>query len=153
MHISIEEEVRLLNMEAKHHLFSLLKIVKPCLNVLVYLSHAPDTTPAMRCVTTFVALMTASVLFIETYLCSSVLKSAHRSQSTLYSCLMSKDHRIPLKTKLKFLRFIERLSGPEIGFYCHNLFAINSYNFADYVLDSMYSYFLVIKLLKRNEFI
>ena len=57
-----------------------------------------------------------------------------------------------IRKKLKFERFIERLSGPEIGFYCFNLFPINPYNFSDYVLDSMASYFLVIDLLEDNGF-
>ena len=152
-HISLEIETKQLNKEIKYHFYFLYKCVKPAFNIFVCLLFMDSTILVMRVVVTLALIAIAFVLYMISYQCSSVTTAAHKSQFTFYSILLLRDNKIPLKFKLKFLRFIERLSGPEIGFSCSDLFTINSYNFADYVLDSMYSYFLIINLLKKNGFL
>ena len=149
-HIIIERRIKLVNREMKYYLYEFVKIIKPCFNTLVYLSHAKDTTLSMKYFTTFVALIIAILLFLMSYLCGCITTCAHNPQQKLYQLLMNqRKYRIPLKVKIKIMRFIERLSGPEIGFYCYNLFPMTSYHFTDYVLDSIASYFLILNFLRR----
>ena len=152
-HIALEKEALLLNNEVKYHMYFLYNCVKPAFNIFVCLLFMDDTVLLMRIIVIVALTSIAIVLYLISYQCSSVTTAAHKSQPAFYSILLSGNNKIPLKLKLKFLRFIERLSGPEIGFSCYNLFTINSYNFADYVLDSIASYCLIIKLLKKNGFL
>ena len=152
-HILIERETFLMNKEMRHYIYIMYKVIKPCFNVLVYISHASDSIPIMKQVTTSTVVFLALMLFTINYQCASVTGAAHRPQSTLYKTVLSRNHNIPLKIRLKIMRFIERLSGPEIGFYCYDLFPMTSYKFADYVLDSIASYFLILTALQTNNFI
>ena len=153
-HVLMENETKSINGEFKYYIHHIIKIVKPCLNTLVYLSHAPGTTPIMQFFATAIIFVICLTNFIVFHLCSSITTCAHKPQNYLYKNLLSKKRGgIPLIIQFKILRFIERLSGPEIGFYCYDLFPMTSYHFTDYVLDSIASYFLILKILKRNHFI
>ena len=150
-HMSIEKEANSLNKQGRVHILFLYKIIKPTFNLLVYLSHSPTSTNLMVLITTLVVVMTAAIIFLETLLCASVSVEAHRPLKLLYKTLLGPKHRtMPVTMKLKIGRFVDRLTGPEIGFYCYNLFPINSYNFLDHVLDSGYSYLLIVMLIKDN---
>ena len=39
------------------------------------------------------------------------------------------ENQLPTKQRLKTMEMIERLCGPDIGFYCYDLFPMNSYEF------------------------
>ena len=87
---------------------------------------------------------------------ASATKFAHRPQFAFYTLLLSPEHntnRMSLKARYKLMRFIERLSGPVIGFYCYDLFPLTTYEFTDYILDSMVSFLLIVKFLRRCGFI
>ena len=87
---------------------------------------------------------------------AATTKFAHRPQFAFYTLLLSRDHnknRMTFKVRYKLMRFIERLSGPVIGFYCYDLFPMTTYEFTDYILDSMVSFLLIVKFLKRCGFI
>ena len=45
------------------------------------------------------------------------------------------------------MAFIEKLDGPEIGFYCWVLFPMNSYMFYKYVANCVVTYFLIIRII------
>ena len=149
-HVELENETKQLNEEIKYHFYSLYKCVKPSFNIFVCLLFMDDTVFEMRVVISLTLISLVFVLYVISDQCSSVITSAHRSKSVFYSCLITREHEIPLKLKLKFLQFVEYLSGPEIGFYCFDLFAVTRFNFADYVLDSMASYFLIVNLFRKN---
>ena len=57
------------------------------------------------------------------------------------------ENQLPLKERLKTMEMIERLSGPDIGFYCYDLFPMNSYEFYIYVANCCKNYFLINSLL------
>ena len=153
LHQSIEKEARSLNEEIKYYIYILYKFVKPCFNVFVYLSFEPDTTSIARLFVVMEITMISILIFSMNYLCASVTTAAHKSQTTLYNAVLNKEQNIGIRIRVKILRFIERLSGPEIGFYCFDLFPMTSYYFNDYVFDSIVSYLLVLKMLKKNDFI
>ena len=145
-HISIEHETTKLNKEIRNYIYILYKIVKPGFNTLVYLIFAHDSLIILRIIISIEVIIISLFIFMMNQLCGSVTNAAHKSQSSLYKTVLSRNQRIPRNIKLKIMRFIERLSGPEIGFYCYDLFAMNSYNFTDYVFDSIVSYLLIIKM-------
>ena len=149
-HINLEKEAWLLNEEMKYYIYILYNFVKPCFNVFVYLYFEPESKVLAKINIMLQIILVALLIFIMNYLCASVTAAAHKSQSTLYNTALNKGQNIPLRIRTKIMRFIERLSGPEIGFYCFDLFPMTSYNFTDYVFDSIVSYLLILKLLKRS---
>ena len=87
---------------------------------------------------------------------ASATKFAHRPQLAFYTLSLSRDHnknRMTFKVRYKIMRFIERLSGPVIGFYCGELFPLTTYEFTDYILDSMVSFLLIVKFFRKCGFI
>ena len=152
-HIITEKDVHQLNSEMRYYIYILYKVIKPTFNIFVFLSFSSDINLIPKIISSLITLLIASMMFMMNILCTSVLSIAHKPQYSLYNTVLSRNHNIPLKIRLKIMRFIERLSGPEIGFYCYDLFPMNSYNFTDYALDSIYSFLLIIKMLKNNGFI
>ena len=146
----MEKEARSLNEEMKYYIYILYKFVKPCFNVFVYLFFEPESKVITRIICGGIIVLIALLIFIMNYLCASVTAGAHKSQCTLYNTVLNKGQNISLRIRTKIMRFIERLSGPAIGFYCFDLFPMTSYYFTDYVLDSITSYILILKFLKRN---
>ena len=156
LHNSIILEVKEYNSEVKYYLYILIKLIKPGFNTFVYLLFDPGSQWYLRVYVVFT--VTGLVLFFigMTGIFASATKFAHRPQFALYSLLLSRDHNqksLPLNERYKLMRFIERLSGTVIGFYCGDLFPLTTYNFTDYVLDSMVSFLLIVKFLKRCGFI
>ena len=149
-HNELEKETELLNNEIKYHFYFLYKWVKPTFNITLCLLLLEDTVFVMRIVVSLALMAIALLLYLISDQCSSVMTSAHKTKPAFYSLLMSRNNKIPLKLRLKFLQFIEHLSEREIGFTCHDFFAITRNNFFEYVLDWIFSYFLLIKILKKN---
>ena len=131
-HKQIELETYWLNKEFQLHFYVVYKFLKPVLNLFIFVTHAPGVDLMMRL---FCIMVSTAVIYIKTmlsYLASSVMTAAHRPRTAVYSSIMTRDNKMSMKAKLKIIGFTERLSGPEIGFSCYDLFPIN---FTDYVLD------------------
>ena len=152
-HKKIEMETYWLNSELKYHYYILYKLMKPLVNLFLFMTHARDMTTLMRFGAALAVISAWFFKFWISYLGSSVMTAAHRPQSGLYSNILSRNSKMSIEKKLKVLQFIERLSGPGIGFHCYDLFPINTFNFADYALDTMASYCLIINLLRDNGFV
>ena len=54
---------------------------------------------------------------------------------------------VDLRTRLKLMKFIERLTGSDIGFYCYDLFPMNSNEFYEMIAISVSNYLLLITLI------
>ena len=91
-------------------------------------------------------IMSVSAMLKLLYLTASVRKSAHNSHAIMYSFLAQR--RVSIRLKLKILSFIEKLSGPDIGFYCYNFFPINNYEFYQYITNWIISYLLIYNLIE-----
>ena len=48
--------------------------------------------------------------------------------------------------------FLNRISGPDIGVYCLDLFAMNLYEFYQFIAICIANYFIITKLLSNNYF-
>ena len=75
-----------------------------------------------------------------------VNKAAHKPYYKLYSIINK--HGIPMRFRQhwKLLSFIEKLSGPPIGYYCYNLFPMNNWEFYQYLYIAGTNYILIMGL-------
>ena len=145
-----ELETYWLNKKFQLHFYVVYKFLKPVLNLIIFLTHARNVDLLMRLMCMMISTVNIYFKTMLSYLASSVMTAAHKPRTALYSSVTTRDNKMSMKAKLKIIGFIERLTGPEIGFSCYDLFPINTNNFTDYVLDSFASYVLLIDLLKGN---
>jgi len=82
-------------------------------------------------------------LYLFNYIASSYSSSAHDFTSILYKFLTEK--HISIFHKLKIYSFIEKLSGPVIGFYCFDFFPFTNFELYQYMAFVSISYILVNK--------
>ena len=73
-----------------------------------------------------------------------VNKGAHKSYPVLFSHLTQR--YMPLWLRIKLMAFIERKSGPDIGFYCYDLFPMINYEFYQYIYICGQNYLRIICL-------
>ena len=78
--------------------------------------------------------------------CKLICTRAHHAYSNLFTILVNKNIRMNYKQRLKLMSFMEKLSGPQIGFYCYDLFAMNSNGFYEYITIYVSNYLLIISL-------
>ena len=86
------------------------------------------------------------ILIVMHIICEQICSRAHQSYSTIFSILVKENIRISFKQRLKLMSFMEKLSGPQIGFYCYDLFAVNRIEFYEYISLYISNYFLIISL-------
>ena len=126
-------------------------LAKPALNILVYVSHAPDSQIFTRLATAIIFLACLSVIFTINLLCASVTSAAHKPLKTLHNSFKMKSHSLFMK--LKVITFIGKLSEKSIGFYCYKLYPMNNYSFYEYLCGWAYNYFLIMIFLRKRGFI
>ena len=119
---------------------------KPALNILVYITHSKGTHHYTRVAATNIFIVCLAAIFSVNFLCASVTSCAHKPLKQFYD--LYKRDGISIRLKLKVVAFMEKLSGPDIGFYCYDLYPMNNNQFYRYVCGWAYNYFLIINLLK-----
>ena len=137
-----------LNVTFNYFLVVMYLLAQPALNMLIYVSHSPETDSILR----FAAGTLFGVCFVAIFtvnlLCASVTACAHKPLRIMYR--LSKKDSIPVKENLKMMAFIEKLRGPVIGFYCHKLYPVNNYYFYKYICGWAINYFLIINLINDH---
>ena len=78
--------------------------------------------------------------------CNQICTRAHKSYSRLFLIIVDENIRMSFKQRLKLWSFMEKLSGPQIGFYCYDLFAMNSNRFYHYLCIYVLNYRLIVSL-------
>ena len=134
-----------LNQTFNYIILVIYLVAKPSLNIIIYIAQARSTPPFTRFAATNIFVVIMSAIFAVNILCVSVSHWAHRPQKLMYEMFGQK--RIRISHKLKALGFIERLSGPDIGIYCHKLYPMNNFHFYNFICDWACNYFLVCELL------
>jgi hypothetical protein len=114
------------------------------IDVLVCLA-VSEVNTVLRIFYIFLGISFSFVIFIVNYISSSLSSSAHDFTADLYTFLTSKT--ISVQHRLKTCAFIEKLCGPDIGYYCCDLFAFTNYKFYEFVYFVFYNYFLLSSLL------
>ena len=98
----------------------------------------------VRLVSTVVLVLVLVNASYINYLQAMVIEGAHGCYPTLNSLMARKPMSVRLK--LKVLSLIEKLSGPEIGFYCFDLFAFTNYAFAQLIGGCVSNLFLFMDM-------
>ena len=151
-HNSISKQTKQLNEFFSLMIYFLYNIATPALMILIYLTHEKDTNFYIRFVFSFIFCLVFLSVFLVNLFSSKVSNSSHKSYNILFKFLTQKRFLISLKVKLKINGLIEKLSGPDIGFYCWNLFPMNNYNFYEYVCNCFYIYFLILSLINFQTY-
>ena len=94
----------------------------------------------------FGCILLVLLIFAVSSLLAMISKSAHKCYPLLYSILMTRS--LTYRQRLRIESMISRLSGPVIGFYCLDLFAVNSYEFSQLILISVANYLFIIGLFQ-----
>ena len=144
-HIFVTKTTHQINNFYKRLIGVLYFMLTPLLVLFLFLSYEKDSIFLFRAVVAMFFVSCFSLLFLMNYLCGSVTKTAHKSLPVLHKYLI--ETKISLNEKLKIMSTIERLSGPDIGFYCFDLFPMNNYHFYRYFCNFFVLYFLMIGLI------
>ena len=134
-----------INHTFKHFIIILYFIATPGFEMVLFCVHDKRQTLIGKLFAASIFTSCFTAVFIMTMISARISKAAHKSYPLLFSYMIR--NRIPLQRKLKILSFIEKLSGPDIGFYCYNLFPMNSYEFYQFLYICGCNYILIISFI------
>ena len=120
-------------------------VASPGLMLLLYLSHAKDSSPLSRPIFVFLVSVAAFVVFYLNFFCAQISHLALKPRVLMFKFLV--EHRLNIRDRIKIMQFIEKLSGSDIGFHCWNLFPMNNYTFYGYVANCACTYFLILEFI------
>ncbi len=69
---------------------------------------------------------------------NSMNTQAHESVSLLQNVYVKSSNKLTLRMKLKLLQFMERLSGPKIGFYLWDIKSITNLHIMNVITITIY---------------
>ena len=147
LHNLVTKLTKELNGFFSYMLFVLYYFATPALEILIYLSHDKHTYIFARFAAVFIFVLVFGTVFMLNLMSTWITKEAHKSLPLLHSFMNAT--RLRNYQSLKVMAFIEKLSGPEIGFYCYNMFPMNNYEFYQYVSITVANYFLILGLVKQ----
>ena len=145
-HHSISVLTEELNHFFKYMIFIVYYFATPALMILAYLTHAHNTVLFARFIAIFVFILVFTIVFTMALLSSMISQSAEKPRKYLYKCFAQRIFKDSLnkQNRLKIMGFIEKLGGPDIGFYCWDIFPMNYYHFYKYVANCAITYFLIL---------
>ena len=111
--------------------------------IILFGVHKSDTKPMGRIIAAFIFFTCFWAVVGMNVMSTWISTSARKPYSTIYSIINSRTRMSSIQ-RLKVLAFIEKLSGPDIGFYCLDLFPMNGINFAQYLYVCGANYFLIL---------
>ena len=126
-------------------IFVIYYIIFPSLSIAVYGVHHKETDIRGKIVAFGISCLIMPLLLV-TFLSAWINRAAHLSYPIIFNYMSSIGSRLNIKTRFKVMLFVERLSGPDIGFYCYDLFPMNSYELYRMLGISAINYILLISL-------
>ena len=114
--------------------------------LFLFIAQRDDTLLIYRIVFPIFALINIFGLFYMHIVSNQICTRAHEAYPNLFTILVNENFRMNYKQRLKLMSFMEKLSGPQIGFYCYDLFAMNSNGFYEYITIYVSNYFLIMSL-------
>ena len=127
--------------------FILYYVGSPALLLLLYLSHSDDTSPYVRPIFIFILSIVYFVVFYLNFICAQITHSAVKPRVSMHKLLI--EGKLRISDRIKIMEFVEKVSGPDIGFHCWNLFPMNNYTFSEYVGSCARTYFLILGLIEN----
>ena len=113
--------------------------------LFLFISQREDTFLSQRIAFLICGIWYIFLILVMNLICNQISARAHKSYPSIFS-IFKEDFRMSLKQRLKLWSFMEKLSGPQIGFYCYDLFAMNSKQFYEYITIYVSNYLLIISL-------
>jgi hypothetical protein len=101
----------------------------------------------LKLVLVVVATFIIFFIIVATLFSTFMSSAAHSSYPVLNSMIV-KDKQMNPREKWQFMNLIERLSGSTIAVRCLNMFALNRFNFYQFISLSFRNYFLIDGLIK-----
>ena len=126
--------------------FILYYVGSPALMLMLYLSHAKESSYLSRPIFIFIVSIVSFVVLYLNLICAQISHSAEKPRKFMFKYLIQ--HDINIEDRIKIMQFIEKLSGPDIGFHCWNLFPMNNYTFYQYIANCACTYFLILNLVE-----
>ena len=148
-HNYIEIKVKQLNHFFRIITFVIYNISTLSVQIALFIAHHKDTTVIFRVATIVTTGFGFLILLILNLMSVSLSNSAHKSYSVLFGIDNKKfkiNTRLTFRQRWKLLAFIEKLSGFPIGYYCYDLFPMDSYEFYQYLYIAGSNYFLIMSL-------
>ena len=90
-------------------------------------------------------ILVYTLIFGLIFLNSQITRSAHSTRKYFYGYLNSTS--LPIKRRMKIMAFMEKLCGPDIGFYCWDWFPLNFFEFYQYCAFCASFYMMVVGFL------
>ena len=144
-HTIVSKNTMKLNDLFKYIIFSLHYISTPSSYILMFMIHSKDSNQWVRYWAAFTFVLIVIIIFSINLFCALFSRQAHSSIKHLYSFITKT--KPALHNRIRIMNFIERLSGPDIGFYCLNLFPINNLEFFQYVVNCIAYYILFLTFI------
>ena len=113
------------------------------LNLLLYFSQTTELL-VIQIFVASIAFGEVAIVYLLTYVCANVTKSAHKPLRILHQFMINSD--LSYRQRLKIMDFINFLSGPDIGFYCLDFFPMNSFENYSFIIKTLMTYFLIRSL-------
>ena len=133
-----------MNVLIKYIIMVLYFCATPAFEVGLFAVHRSDTSRIGLFATTLLSSACFCAVLHMNLMSTWVTKAAHKPYQSLYRYTF--DLSLPLPLRLKLVTLIENLSGPDIGFYCYDLFPMNNHEFYEYVYIAGANYFLIMDL-------
>ena len=134
-----------INQVYKLFIFILYYFANPTLMVLFKISQRDNLNLMGKIFNSIVFIVIFGGCIVANLFSSRVSKASILPLKHLHRFMA--ENRLTIKQRLKTMEMIERLSGPDIGFYCYDLFPMNSYEFYIYVANCCKNYILINSLL------
>jgi hypothetical protein len=126
-------------------MFTLITMYTSLLILGLYVSIDEKTSHITRIVFISLTILFVTLLFTVFSTSAVITRNAHKSRSLIHSFVV-RSPTLKTRERLALDSFNGRLSGPDIGFYCLDMFAMNNNNFCDYCLKFIYYFLLILQL-------
>ena len=129
--------------------FVLYFIFSPAHMLNIYYLFNKNIPATFRYISIILFVLTYSLIFVAILLNSRIIQSAHSTRKYFNAYLISDS--LPFKHRMKIMAFIEKLCGPDIGFYCMDWFPLNYFEFHKYCAFCASFYFMVVSIFTRSN--
>ena len=126
-------------------MFVLYYLASPVIMGLINLTERPHLVLIAKIIYIIFIVVIFGAIFVGNLLNSLISKASILPLKYLHRYMA--ENQLPTKQRLKTMEMIERLCGPDIGFYCLDLFPMNFYEFYIYVANCCSNYILIKSLL------
>ena len=114
--------------------------------IFLVAAHHKDSTALGRFFTAFIFGSCFWAIVLMNVMSTSVCSASKGPYHKLYSFFKKNELHMRFRQRWKLLSFVEKLSGPEIGYYCYDLFPMNNWEFYQYLYIAGSNYILIMNL-------